>query len=528
MIVTGYVRDDLAVARPGEDRGTIPAGLASLEGLADRIARLAWCWPALLALILGLYQMGRPELWRDELASWSFASRPVPSLIASARHTGATQLAYYLLLHGWIAAFGDSADALRTLSALAMAAAAACVALVGRRLAGARAGLTAGLVFALVPSVSRFAQEIRFYALAVLVATLATLLLLRALDRPSGPRWAAYAACLALLGYVEVVALSVVAGHIAGAVLRSWHDHDRRQLRFLPAVAAGLAACLPLVMAGAAQARDQIGWIARPGVDLTDFSFFGRNLFYSTSVAAALIVLAVLAWAVAWREAAFMTVLAVGPVAVVWLASQGSYSYFFPRYLLFTVGAWAILAGIGLSKLDVRAAAAAVLVVAILGAGDQLLIRAPGAHSWPSFPVGAGGSYPDYAGAAAFIAPRARPGDGAVYQGGKHGQNYMMIGDGLTYYLSRDMTNGVPFPHQLFVARPAAEAGTLYPQRCRQPAACLGAEPRIWVVGNRHQLNPYRAVTPAQAAVLRPRYRLSLVKHVRGLTVFLLTRTAGA
>src|SRR6185312_2573237 len=56
------------------------------------------------------------------------------------------------------------------------------------RLAGARAGLVAGLVFALVPSVSRFAQEVRFYALATLVATLATLLLLRALDRPSALR----------------------------------------------------------------------------------------------------------------------------------------------------------------------------------------------------------------------------------------------------------------------------------------------------------------------------------------------------
>ena len=175
MTVTGYVREDLAITRPGEGPASISAGWTSLEGAAARIARLTWCWPALLALVLGLYQMGRPELWRDELASWSFASRPVSDLIASARHTGATQLAYYLLLHGWIAAFGDSADAMRTLSALAMAAAAACVALVGRRLAGARAGLTAGLVFALVPSVSRFAQEIRFYALAVLVTTLATL-----------------------------------------------------------------------------------------------------------------------------------------------------------------------------------------------------------------------------------------------------------------------------------------------------------------------------------------------------------------
>jgi hypothetical protein len=31
-------------------------------------------------------------------------------------------------------------------------------------------------------------------------------------------------------------------------------------------------------------------------------------------------------------------------------------------------------------------------------------------------------------------------------------------------------------------------------------------------------------VTPAQAAVPRPRYRLSLVKHQRSLTMFLLTR----
>ena len=31
-------------------------------------------------------------------------------------------------------------------------------------------------------------------------------------------------------------------------------------------------------------------------------------------------------------------------------------------------------------------------------------------------------------------------------------------------------------------------------------------------------------MTPAQAAVLQPRYRLSLVKHQRSLTMFLLTR----
>ena len=300
MTVTGYAPDDLTPARPDGSGTPIPARRTAFDDLADQAARLPWCWPALVTLAFGFYQVGRPELWRDELASWSFASRPVTEMFSAARHTGATQLAYYLLLHVWIVAFGDSADAMRALSVLAMAAAAACVALVGRRLAGARAGLVAGLVFALVPSVSRFAQEVRFYALATLVATLATLLL-RALDRPSALRWLADAASLALLGYVDV-------------------------------------------------------------------------------------------------------------------------------------------------------------------------------------------------------------------------------GYGLQYYLARDMPNGVPVPRELFIAHTAAEVGTLYPEPCEQPAACLGAERRIWVIGVGRQTSPYQAVTPAQAAVLRPRYRLSLVKHQRSLTMFLLTR----
>jgi len=518
------VQEHRATARPDDNGNGIPVSRTAFDDLADQAARLYWCWPALATLVLGLYQIGRPELWRDELASWSFASRPVSSMIASARHTGATQLAYYLLLHVWTAAFGDSTDAMRSLSVLTMAGAAACVALLGRRLAGARAGLISGLVFALVPSVSRFAQEVRFYAPAVLVATLATLLLLRALDRPSAPRWLGYAACLALLGYVDLVALSVVAGHAAGAALRLWHDREHRPWWFLLAAAGGLAACLPLVMAGSAQARNQIAWIPKPGLDLADFAFFGRNLFYSTSVAAALIILAVLAWAVAWREAAFMTAIAVAPVAAVWLVSQGSFSFFFPRYLLFTVGAWAILAGIGLSRLDARIAAAAVLVIAILGAGDQQVIREPGGHSWPSYPVGYGGSYLDYAGAAAYVARQANTGDGIVYQAREDRESWLMIGYGLQYYLARDMPNGVPAPRQLFVAETAVRAAALYPVPCKHPAACLGTEARIWIVGGGYDKSPYQAVTSAQAAVLRPLYRLSRVKHVRSLTVFLLTR----
>jgi len=525
MTVAGYLRERPAPERPEVGRDTA-ATVKDPDPVSRGAGRVPWCWPALLTLALGFYQVGRPELWRDELASWSFGTRPLSSLLATARHTGGTQLAYYLLLHLWIMAFGDSADAMRSLSVLAMAAAAACVTLVGRALAGPRAGLFSGLVFALVPSVSRFAQEVRFYSLEVLIATLATLLLLRALDRPSARRWLAYAVCLALLGYVDLVALSVVAGHAAGVALRWRQDRDNRQLWFAGAAAAALATCLPLAVLGSAQAADQVKWIPRPGLDLAAFSFFGRDLFYSTSVAAALIVLALLAWAVARQQAAFVTAVAVLPVAAVWLTSQGPYSYFFPRYLLLTVGAWAILAGIALSRLDLKIAVAGLAVIAVLGAGDQQVIRAPGAHNWTTYPVGVGGSYLGYAQAAQAVARQARPGDGIVYQSQKDEDRWLMIGYGLQYYLAQDLRPGTPFPRQLFIAETGAQAGRLYPVPCQQPAACLGAVPRIWVVASGYDRSPYATVTSAEAALLRPHYRVGEVRHVPSLTVFLLVRQA--
>ena len=237
------------------------------------------------------------------------------------------------------------------------------------------------------------------------------------------------------------------------------------------------------------------------------------------------IVLALLAWAVAWQQAAFMTAVAVLPVAAVWLASQGPYSYFFPRYLLLTVGAWAVLAGIALSRLDLKIAAAGLAMIAILGAGDQQVIRAPGAHDWTTYPAGRGGSYQGYAQAAQVIARQARPGDGIVYQSQAGAQRWLMIGYGLQYYLARDLPPGTPAPRQLFIAETGAQASGLYPLPCRHPAGCLGAEPRIWIVASGSPRSPYSAVTPAQAALLRQHYRLSAVRHAPSLTVFLLVRT---
>jgi mannosyltransferase len=545
----------------------MPAGTDGADGrfpwrdLATRARRVVWLWPALLTLVVGLYEVTRPELWRDELSSWSFASRPVPELVMIVHHSDASQLGYYLVLHYWIAAFGDSVFAMRLLSVLAMAVAAACVTLIGRRLADQRAGLLAGLVFALVPSVSRFAQEARFYALEVLVAMIATLALLRAMDRPDPRRWALYGASMALLGYLDLVALCLLAAHAAGVVLRWRTDRDEPAknepaknepadnepadnepadnepaknepgrkwmlLGFGLAAVGACAATLPIALIGLGQVGRQLVWLTRPALTLNEFSFFGRNLFYSTSAAAALIIVAVFAWAVAWRAAAFATAIAVLPVAVVWVVSQGPYSYFFPRYLLLTIGAWALLAGIALSRVDLRVAAAGVLVFGILGFGDQQAIRTLGAHNWTAYPLNLSMDYPDFAGAARYIAKHANPGDGIAYPGNP--VRWMMIDYGVEYYLTRDMPTREP-PRELFVAETAAKAGTLYPLLCLDSATCLGHTTRMWIVDTGRTTDPYAHLPADESMVLRAdHFSVLRTRHLEGLTVFLMLRPAPA
>ena len=473
-------------------------------------------------------------LWRDELMSWSIASRSLPGLLATARHVDAAQAAYYFVLHCWMLVFGDSVIAMRLLSVLAMAGAAACVALLGRRLFGGRGGVAAGLVFAVVPSISRFAQEVRFYALGVLAATLATLLLLRALEKPGWPRWTGFALCVTAVGYLEATALSMLAGQTAVTWLTARGQHNRQLLlRFAAAAAGGGLLVLPVIIAGEQQAGSQLGWLAQPGFG---FAFpFLANLFYSYPVAVAMLALAAGAW-VSCRMArsrldrhatAIATVLAVAPVLAVWIASQGSVHYLFPRYLLFTVAGWALLAGAVLSQARPRQLVAALAVLGLLSARDQYQIRLPGAHEFAAYPsVGPGsvtsGFAPDYAAAARAVAVAAAPGDGIVYEQSPYA--WWAVDAGLAYYLPRFLPRGVPMPRTLFVARSAAARAGLYAAACRNPAACLGHERRVWIVGIAASPNPYRLLSRGEAAVLSAHYRITRILHPHDMLAALLAR----
>ncbi|MER6060299.1 glycosyltransferase family 39 protein [Streptomyces sp. NPDC001792] len=159
--------------------------IQSAEAAAPRghRARLLF-WPFALTFAVTSYDLTTPLLGRDELITWDVVTRDTGQILATLHNVDAVHGTYYLLMHLWVNLFGDSVISMRLPSIFAASAAASVVSLIGNRLFGSRAGILAGIFFALVPAVSRYAQEARSYAFVTLVAALATLLLLLVLDRP--------------------------------------------------------------------------------------------------------------------------------------------------------------------------------------------------------------------------------------------------------------------------------------------------------------------------------------------------------
>jgi mannosyltransferase len=490
------------------------------------VAYLTWVAPAVVTAALGLFEIGVPQLWRDELASWSAASRTLPQLWAMLHNIDAVLGIYYFGLHLWMAVFGDSATAMRLPSVFAMAAASVVVALIGRRLGGGVAGLASGLIFAVIPSVSRYAQEARPYAFATFFAALATLMFLRAMERPRWSRWAIYAVVLAAAGAANLIAVCVAAGHL---IIILW-DFGQRTVRiggdgtpdsgkalpggrlapegsplllvkrFCAAVIVGAVLVSPLVIAGHAQQGWQIGQQASPHVAQLIGVTGGlwQELFASVPVAIAVVLLAVASLVAAPDArrrsiAGYAFALAIVPVIAVWLLSRGPTSYWTFRYMLFSIAGWSVGAGIGIAYLADRfkrarlarltkalsprftMAAVLVAVVGLLGIHDQLSIRDNEAHNLWAYPeMPTNGQPVDYQAAAAVIAANERPGDGIVYQ--TSDENHYQVDTAMSYYLRGKL------PMAVFQAQTQVETNSLQPADCQDPSVCIKGTPRLWVV----------------------------------------------
>ncbi|MEU8260159.1 glycosyltransferase family 39 protein [Micromonospora sp. NPDC048999] len=477
-----------------------------------------WSPPALLTLVVTLIGIGHAQPWRDELATWSAATRPVGDLIRLACTIDAATGPYYLLMHGWTALAGTSPTALRLPSALAMAVAAALTAQLGGRLVTPRVGLLTGLLFAVLPSTSRYGQEARPYALATLFAMLATLLLTGVLRRPTWRRWTGYALAVAALGLAHLIALTLLAAHGLVVLLTATGDRAIGGVggraaggsgaglvwRWLVALLPAALLVTPLVLLAGSQRSRQLDWVhlARPA----DLAALPGGVAQSGVVGGLLVGLAALGAGRLGRQSLLPGAAVVLPVLLLFAAGT-VVPLWVTRYLVFTVPFACLLAGAALAGVRLAPALAVVVLAGVLGGPDQAALRRT--HEWPrTAPV-------DYRGAAEIIAEHQQPGDAIGYS---PRDSWLFLDLGVAYQL------GSRKPRDVLMVRDERQRSDLWASECAHPADCLVGVERLWLVVAGRRSDPPAGVPGVKGMALRDGFTVQQVWPRAGITVALLAR----
>jgi mannosyltransferase len=502
---------------------------------------------AAVMAVLGVWGLARDSaMGNDEVATRWAALLPLHLLARLVRHLDAVHGLYYLLMHGWMAV-GTSPAVMRIPSVIAMVVAVALTVIIGRRLTGSGwAGLLAGLIVALTPTVSYYAQTARSYALVFACVTGSTLALLHALAAEARPpdegtsragfpagRWLAYAVLLVAGGYLNELSLLVVPAHAVTVLLARY----RRRVLVHWAATAAISVILVLPLAALSAGEDAaVAWIPRPGLGSLRILF--HDYFGAATVAAVLLLCCAVAAVLpplqrgrrvpgpAWWSQGGVSLpsvaapLLVVPGALLILESLLARPLYVDRYVLYGEAGAALLAGGGALRIGRWLAPAP----ASQGAGRRMLLWAPGVavcaaalvlQLAPQQRVRTPQSRLfDFGGPSRYLAARAQPGDGILFF-----SNFF-----------RKARLGYPADYRkvsdFSLAQPPAAAGNF--QGRDKPAATvqslMAGYQRIWVLGR----SPFAHLTAgpvrAEDATLRSHFSLTATRHFKGITVTLWVR----
>ncbi|GAA2486060.1 hypothetical protein Ahu01nite_013550 [Winogradskya humida] len=474
-----------------EDHSDVPPGE---QVHVNSIGVWPWLLPALLMAVVGYAGITRPSLWTDELASWGMTTVSYDDMFKVLKYVDAIIGPYYVLLHGWTDLVGNSDLMVRLPSLAAMVLAAGLIGALGARLASRRVGLAAGLIFAVLPSSARFAQEARVYALATFFAVLATVTLVAALRRPGFFRWLGYLLAVAVLGVLHPISLLLLGAH--GWVVFAQYRH--RTLGWMITAFLGALPALPLLKYGSEQ-KAQVSWITKP--DTYTLQHFPGELVGTASIAALILVLSLFALPLR-RPTALYTAWAVLPPIFLVVAAQFT-PIFLTRYLLFSLPAWALLAAVALGRAKVVWTVLGVLAIAGLAVPAQLDIRATDGHGEASREM------------ALTIADGFKPGDGIVYGMTDPGGNWVGR-DSIAHYTPADRQ-----PKDVLATQPQRTNGSFAALECPDIPKCLGDTPRLWVVRLGYQEDPLGEMDNGKSVVIAERYKVTQTWRQKGFTLAL-------
>ena len=318
-----------------------------------------------IAFGLGLIRIGTPSFWLDEGFSWSGLQRSYTFYLEG------FYWLFYTVMKPWAMVMGTSEWALRLPSVFAAMGSAALVVVIGRRLFDPRVGLVAGLLLATSPFVVRWSQQARSYTMGLTLGLLATLLLLRALERPTRRRWGVYGLAVAIVIVWQ-------------PVTRSPDDRTPRRARrppTRPLPPHGLLAVWLVLLLGvpwAAQlwlrsrGSDSLSWIEFPTFDVAVGAVLDVSGATGLGVFLALLGVWILRRANRGATAAWLAVWAFSPFVLSFLVSFVQ-PYYVDRYMIIAAPAFALLAAVALVKASGRqrpVLVAAVVVMTALGLGE--------------------------------------------------------------------------------------------------------------------------------------------------------------
>ena len=500
--------------------------------------------------VLGLWGLARDSsMGNDEVATRWAALLSLRDLAHLLNTIDAVHGLYYLLMHAWVAV-GSSPAVLRIPSVLAMIVAVALTAILAQRLTGAGwTGLFAGLVMALTPAITYYAQTARSYAMVVACVVASTLALLGALNAEAAGatgaraarRWVLYAVLVTLGGYLNEMSLLVLAAHAVTVLLARY---GLRVLGHWAAAAASAAVLvLPLVVISNRE-QGAVQWIPPPGV--TDLRILFQDYFGATAAAAVLLfacaIIAVLPPGGWWRRRRGGAAGQPGPGAegeIPWWQSGGislpsvaapllvipaglllaesfvAHPLYVDRYVLYGEVGAALLAGAGMYRIGQWLADAAnrralvwvpgvvlCVLTLVLQLGPQHRIRTPQSRAY------------DFGGPSRFVGAHAHTGDGVLFFGTLFRK--ARLGYPQDFTKTSDFAMAVS-PRQAGTFRGVDKPFTLI-------APLMREHERIWVIGAEPSVHLPPGSYRAQSLELQDDFSRVLLRRYRGMIVTLWVR----